>query len=446
MSSVTPPRMGMVMNIHGGIDDQGPPDGADSFDALRDLFLGGGGSAEEYQPREESAETHRASEPELEVRSHPFVEALILGHLPVQQSPWVMQYARDAAAQRRGPVALLRIREGEATLDLVGGTGEVETRASATLEDALTSIAAIAQGLIVRVDAATEPVLPGLACVDALTLLTGADEAAVVGSYRTIKTLLGAVDDRSPRLRLAIMGSTPEKAMPAAEKIQKAVAAHLQQEIAVSACLARIASGRSSLLFRGLVTDDVGVVLEQAREILSRRADTKAPPRPAPRAVEAGEPPPAAVVSRLGHASPTVVPSSSISPSVPAKPAAPQALSSHLTDLSTTPVISPLHPGVEFALDRSGGLNLLIHAKASADVGPALSTLLSAGAWTRVHSPLITQALPGMTVDPSKPPTLHLFTGSAKGCRGVVEAGIRLHLLARVEVEGRSGWFCTEIS
>ena len=383
----------------------------------------------------------------MDAAGHPRIEALILGHLPVQQSPWVMQYARDCAAQRGGPVGLLRIREGEATLDLVGSpAGSADAPAKGTLEEALAEIAHRAKGLIIRADATAEPLLAASSGVDAVTMLTGADQAAVLGAYRAIKGLVATAQDQLPGIRLAIMGSTPDKALPAAEKIQKAVETNLNIPVTVTACLARIGAGRSTLIFRGLVSEDIESILDRARGLLAQPPQIKpttvipAPPKAA-EAIAAEPSPP--VFSRLGHAAvPVPVPPPARVP----EPAATASLSllTHVPGLRPAPIRCPYHPAVEVALDESGSLHLLKHASSSGEVAAAVGSLFAASSWAREHARLI-----GLAMQQSKaveaPPTLHLFTPAIKDCRGIAEAGIRLHLLARVEVEGKSGWFCTEV-
>jgi hypothetical protein len=442
MTSATPPRIGRVMSLqsgteHGDDDRPGPPD---MYDALRDLFLGG----PEETPTRPASEPAVAEAPRrTDAAGHPRIEALILGHLPVQQSPWVMQYARDCAAQRGGPVGLLRIREGEATLDLVGSPAEsADAPAKGTLEEALVEISHRAKSLIIRADATAEPVLAASSGVDAVTMLTGADQAAVLGAYRAIKGLVATAQDQLPGLRLAIMGSTPDKALPAAEKIQKAVESNLSIPVTVTACLARIGAGRSTLIFRGLVSEDIESILDRARGLFAQPTQTKPAsviPAP-PKVAEAGAVEPLPVVpvfSRLGHAAaPAPAP-------ILASTAAASSLLTHVPGLRPAPIKCPYHPAVEVALDEGGALHLLRHASSPAEVAAAVGSLFSASSWARDHSRLI-----GLAMQQSKAleaPTLHLFTPAIKDCRGLAEAGIRLHLLARVEVEGKSGWFCTEV-
>ncbi len=457
MSSATPPRIGRVMSMQSDEprDALEPIESADMYDALRDLFLGG-----EEPPATSSATApinQPADAPGLEP-AFPRIEALVLGHLPVQQSAWVMQYAKDAASQRGGPVGLLRIREGEATLDMVGMTAGPAGGPTATIEDAIRAIGPAIKSLIVRVDATSEPLLPRLESIDAITLLTGADEAAIVGSYRTVKGLMGDASDNGPRLRLAIMGASTDKALAAADKIQKAVQSHLNAAIEVTACLARIGVGKSVLIHRGLMTGDVETLLSSIRELLARPAPSPSPaaaPPPAPDSVEDPtfepahidwEPPPAPVMSRLGQASPAAARVERTPEAV--ESVGPKSLASHVSGLTPVPISCPFQPGVEFAIDRQGGMHLLARSVSAKDAWPAVGSLLAAAQWTKHHSSLITLAVErsNPAIDTRRTPALHLLSAEAKGALALVDVGIQPHLLVEVTVDGKSGWYCTELA
>src|SRR5262245_60178627 len=91
----------------------GPHPAHDEYDALTDLFLG---EAPAARPAPAPHPATSLAEPAPAV----CVEALVLGHLPVLASAWATQYARQRSVGLGGPVVLLKIRAGEATLDLVG--------------------------------------------------------------------------------------------------------------------------------------------------------------------------------------------------------------------------------------------------------------------------------------------------------------------------------------
>ncbi|MFI4897364.1 MAG: hypothetical protein ACIARR_06025 [Phycisphaerales bacterium JB059] len=93
---------------------------------------------------------------------------------------------------------------------------------------------------VVRVDETEEPALIARDDIAEITVLTGADEAAIVASYRLMKSLASdrdrrLHDDEGPELRLAIMGSEHEQAMAAGEKLERAARAFLSRPVQVSA-------------------------------------------------------------------------------------------------------------------------------------------------------------------------------------------------------------------
>ncbi len=269
------------------------------------------------------------------------------------------------------------------------------------------------------------------------------------------------------------MGSTTEKALAAADKIQKAVEANLRERIEITACLARIGIGRSSLIYRGLMMEDLAGLLSDFRGML------ESPDTPDRTEGAGGVHPVAAaasptveipVSSRLGHAAPHAshaIPTQStttsgVRASVPAFGAAgagPGAgavvevpasgpLASHVAGLATVALGCPAYPLVEFALDGAGGLHLLALADSHEGSWKTAGSLLAAGQWAKAHAALIALAAQatGQKVDAASTPVLHLFTPVAKGAGTFADAGVRPHLLVQVKVEGRAGWYSTELA
>ncbi len=404
------------------------PDQTD-YDALADLFLG----EEPARPPTPTAKPTQLSRPALAAPSprpateRPHVEGLVLGHLPVMASAWVQQYARHASMQRGEPVALLRLRPGEAQLDLVGAA---PARTYATLEEAIRGAGAAAW--IVRVDEVTEARLTELPQVSAVTLLTGVDEAAIVSAYRTLKNLFRpgqlADDVEGPAVRIALMGATPEKACEASERLQGAARAFLGRPIQIDACISRIGGRPSAVLFRGAWTGTVDQLLRTLHEPISEPSPQTAelpPAEPVP-----PPPPPVEVVSRLGR-----VPSA---PVVPA-PVAAASLASHIPGLRSAGIPCPYAPQVELAVDERGGMHALGRLE-SVEV----AHLLTAAAWMQSHAQLLRMAL--RCPESSESPVLHLFTADARKARPLADTLVRMHLLARVETGGHNTSFCTPLN
>ena len=414
--------------------EPGPVNGHADYDALAELFLG-----EDRPPRRamSPAPTQPIAPSLTPPRTEPSpsnrpIEALILGHLPVLASAWVQQYARHIAGERKGPVGLLRLRAGEAQLDVIGGAHETG-RLFASLSEAIDAAAEEVAAWIIRVDETTEPRLPelrGLACV---TLLTGADEAAVVSAYRTLKNLIKPAEDADgPDLRITIMGSAPDKAAEASAKLERAAAAFIGRPIRIAHCIARIGGRASAVLFRG---PWAGTVDETVRMVSAARG-TRPPQAVAPRPLEgiAGPKPEAKahdpVVSRLGHLH--------HGPSTITGP-----LAGKVAGLRCLEIACPYATGVEFALDERGTMHVLGRLETT-----DLAGLLTAAAWVRSHQALLRLALaaqaPGF--DGAEPSVLHLFTDDARRVRALGDSPVRLHLLARVETTGGAAWFCSPLN
>jgi hypothetical protein len=405
----------------------------DPYDALADLFLGEpGGPA--IPPRRVRHEPIAAPAPQP--AAGPRIEGLILGHLPVMASAWVQQYARQLATDHGGPVALLRLRVGEATVEMIGSRLGEDTPACPSLDAAVAEAGRHAVVWLVRVDETAEPRLAELP-VSGITLLTGANEAALVSSYRTLKNLVRPADDPDGQdLRIVIMGATPDQAAEASVKLDRAAATFLGRPLKTSTCVARIGGKLSALLYRGACQASLDDIVSRLRSL-----GTPAPlPTPSPQA-SAPFAKPEPVVSRLGHARAPASPMAS-PPAPEASTTRDGALARHLAGLRPLEVTCPYAPGVELALDDKGILHLL------APMQTGTAPLLAAAAWARLHHGLLRMALTGTPpgLSPDAQPVLHLFTDDAPGARALADADVRLHLLARVIVAGQSAWFCTPLN
>jgi hypothetical protein len=411
------------------------PTTGDAYDALTDLFLGPGNGG----PKGAGA-VATPDRPASRPAGRAPVEGLILGHLPVMASAWVMQYARSLAGAS-GAVAILRIRAGEVALELAGGAPPAE--AAPDLATAIATAAPLARAWLVQVDESAERLLASSGGLDTLTLLTGADEAAIVSAYQALKDMLAP--GSGPEVRLAIMGAAPDKGAQSAERIARTAGAFLGRKISVVACVSKIGPGRPATLFRAPLEGDANAVLEGAlRSIRAPRpahglrpqVTVSAPPiplepQPTPASTPARAPTPARQAS---------------SPPMRPEPPAQRSLAQHLPGLVPLGFVCPYAPTIELALDDTGGMHLL----AGADAGPneGLAGMMAVSTWAIQHERLIELASAGVgrALDPTAPVTQHLFTADARRVRALLDAPIRLHLIAPVTVDGRRGWFCTELN
>ncbi len=129
---------------------------------------------------------------------------------------------------------------------------------------------------------------------------------------------------------------------------------------------------------------------------------------------------------------------------------APSALALLLPGLRPVSVRCPYAEGIEFAVDRAGTVHLLSRIEDGAAEERALSELLVAGAWADAHASMLAASLgqsAGMAASGmAERAELHLFTDRPKASRRLLETSVNVHLLARVEVAGKSGWYCTDLN
>ncbi|MEZ6243638.1 MAG: hypothetical protein R3B57_11420 [Phycisphaerales bacterium] len=436
------------------------------FDALADLFLGDaplapGSPAGDDRPaiRATGTAPSPAPRPRVVTKPHARIEGIMLGHLPVRAGIWVRQYAASVADATHAPVALLRHARELTTLDLVGPGTPRDIEPCETLEEAIDAARAVCSRWIVRVDEVDEPGLTDASGIDEVTVLTGADEAAVVASYRLVKSLGGEWDgkfgeDEGPRLRLAIMGSVAEQATAAGEKLERAARAFLRRPVQVSARVPRIGANASASIFRGqaetTIEDMLGRIRGEqkrpqlrlakddaaAHEVEIRYADHEATPSPAP-----AERKPEIVVRPQGGRQAAPTPERHIERSLP--------LSSLIPGLTGLEARCPKAGSVELAADDLGRLHLL--ASSGKDPTHPMDRLIAAAAWAREHLPLLlraepTLAMPSAERDEGDAFTLHLVTRHPKLIRPLLDADVRVHLLTEVEVGGQTARVTTELN
>lgn len=424
------------------------------FDALAELFLGDDDAEAHQAPAvrppvsDARANGHHADvvgSIGLADASSPatYVEALVIGHLPVRTGPWLSQYAAATAKADGLPVALLRITETEIRVDLVGAPLSARPTPLESLEDAIGVAGAQAGRWMIQIGDLDVPWLLHSPLVDAITLLAGANEAALVDAYRTIKSLVaGSPGDEGkiehaeagiPAIRLAIMGADEDRARGVADRLRDASRAFLGREIELAAGVREMGPTNAAPLFLGRSELDIRAILDRLRRGSRSRPIPSVPTQPRPqapapiddKAPDAGAPhtnapPPAGEAPRARRA----IDWSEAEPA--AMPLAP-----HLDSLTSLPIPYPDDPGVQFAIDGTARLHIL--RMDDDESGAGVSALTAAGAWAVRH-----QALLNMAIRPSGPipadgaPVLHLFTRRPKALRPLLDAEIRLHALAPV--------------
>jgi hypothetical protein len=402
------------------------------------------------EPKKHSAEqavTRVESVIESGLGTVPCIEAVLLGHLPVRASLWVRQYACSTARRKNEIVALVRAAAGSTSVDLIAADHTIETRECATLHEALAVVDNIADRVILRVDETTEPELLDRDEIDEITILTGADETAIVASYRLIKTLTSVWDADeiigTPHLRLAVMGATGQQVADASAKLSRAVDAFLDRPIEIIDAAGRIDATATTNIYRDSVAHEVSGILDELIEIgcgvpaLDQQLKTP---------VEQPESTIAQVALEIpAEVRPTTEqltePPMKIESSTDC-----EGLAGLIDGLTTLETRCPFALDVELCIDSQGNLHLV----ADDDHRAPMGQLETVRAWVRAHLPLILRAETDLAMpkssDRESDIQLHLISSDPHTMRGLIDSPINLYALAEVKVGSDSVRAATRIN
>ncbi len=384
---------------------QSPAASEDDFDALAELFLGES-AAHGPAPLRLRADAPPTRAPEPAPTPRNGIEVLLLGHLPVRSTPWASQYAAAAARERGRPVGFARLACGELTIELVGGAPPATP--PATVEGALRWCAEQHAGWVVAADELAEGDLLDAPGVDRLTLLSGADEAALVGACRLLKAATETLARTSgPPVRLCVVGETPAEAEAAAAKLARTSRLFLPREIEIAPPIERIEPTRSRALFRGAFDGGAASLVSQLRRAGAARATGERIDEPKPAAPSAGPPG--------------------------------RALTGYVEGLLPLPVRCPRRAEVELARDADGRIHLLVDARAE----DAVRQLEEVAAWAREHAAILGHIDPAVRIAAV---VRHVFTDDPPRARGLLDADVRVHLLAPVDRAVRDGHVCAPLN
>lgn len=414
--------------------DERPSLSISDYDALADLFLGDEADDPEDAAMSDAAEptapeAHHftpASRPMPEPPNAPSIEAVIVGHLPVRASLWVMQHARDTADATGETVAVLRASGDELAIDLLAPS---QTRRSfstfdaKSLDEALALAARTATRWIISADELTEPHLISAERVDTVSLLTSASRAATVAAYRTLKHSLGTSGDAEDRtIRFVILGSEEDDASRAATQLRHVTEAFIGRPAEVVIGAAKIDATRAVPLYRGRLDDSNGdllALIDRARELPAEGGGE------AERAVRASREPEPKTDSSENTDSEL-------------------RLCSLLTGLTDLTLRCPIEPQIQLAIDAEGRLHLLASDQTVAD---PIRSLAQAGAWASLNRELILAAAQHEGSSADTEPVLHLLVSDVPTNRRLLDAPIRVHLLRRIPVErDEPVWFSAPLN
>lgn len=409
---------------------------AGDYDALADLFLDGASFAPHTAKPRLVTEHH--DQPSPQPHEPPFVvefEGVVVGHLPVLGAAWITQFARQRAIQDSRPAALVRIADGTISVDLVAEAApSLEGVAESTdLASALRAAAAVTRRWIIRVEEAAESRLASDARLTSLTLLTGADEAAMVASYRSFKSMLASTEAAGRTndvcFGVAIFGAEAGKAAESESKLRRAAQNFLGRELGSACVIQRITTCAVANLYRGGSDLSLPQILASITDAASRTrvAPQQATPQPDPvptsRWSEPRPEPPPQPIRQLPPSAPSLA---SPAPTTGKT----SALAPLLHGLRPLAIRNPYAPAVEFAADTHGALHLIAQQGDRED--QALRDLLSTAAWSAMHETLLIAAEPGLSVTRDNGPSLHLVCEHAPPLRRMLDSGVRIHLLVTV--------------
>jgi len=111
----------------------------------------------------------------------------------------------------------------------------------------------------------------------------------------------------------------------------------------------------------------------------------------------------------------------------------------HVPGLTALDIRSPRSDHVQLAVDATGRLHLLAEDE-------RLRELQIVESWAKCHRELLAMALSHHAFDPDAEIILHLFTNEPARVADLHETGVKLHVLAPVNVEGCTGWYAAALN
>lgn len=335
-------------------------------------------------------------------RTSGHVEVVIVGHLPVLASAWVHQYTRTRQRGLDEPVALLRLRGGSAALDLLSNVPPASLPEFGSLDAACRAAAQLARHWIISTDEVFEPEMASRAGVSSVTLLTGANDAALVACYRALKGLCQAGGDAlTAALRIVFMGGPQDRAAASARRIAATAEVFLSRPVFTEILPDRIGPGRSVPLFVGVCEAAPGEMVARITALAGSTQETRD----------------AAVAG-------VEVPKASATPT--------GLLWKRIPGLIGVAPRCPIAPDIELAVGETGELHLVSSGGDAASIDRAMGDLAAAGAWVRTNAQVLRAAIPELAkrvkADTEVTVREHLVTTSPKAARRLLDTPVRVHI------------------
>jgi len=384
----------------------------------------------------------------------PSIELLLPAHLPVQGGLWLVPYAGREAA---GGTAIL-VRMHEDTLDVAAiGTGNIELNGCVSMEDVLARTSSSAVHWIIQPPADADPTSLLHCDADSVTLLSGADQAAVVGAYRLLKGLITSAGSKKevPTMRLVVVGAEERSASDAASRIVQT--AQLQLNVKLDVGPALPAMGSTSKVISQVSFSRGSNVVDLMGKIRSANSDQdmlettdriEKPfvfDEPVVSFVDTIDAVPNEKHETDSVAKTTPEPIATPIEEQPSVETAAQAsaikseYASYIDGLLAIAPRCPEHNHVELAVDMDGRLHVLADADDLRDVAIV-------SAWIVRHGSLLAMACGGLKLAEGVTPVQHIFTDDAVAVADLHGTDVRMHLLAEVQVKGATGIFCTPLN
>ncbi len=404
-------------------------------DELAALFLGG--IDDEDEPHREKPKTQAELKPVGGSRK-PTLSLLVLGNLPVFAGAWAGQYARDRQSASGKPLGLLSLGDEAARLEVFGITRDQAPKA-ADLGRSLADLARLGADLVVRLPEAEAGWIGGECRAASMTILTGADDPAIVGAYQSFKAIAQDLpsDSSGPAMRVAVAGCDEPIAADAGAKLADATERFLGFSIDRETPVRRIDAGASVELFHGepVAWADVPDLLARYRD----QPKSGDPIEVRPGAGEGFEP--RRVGAPVGFDAEGADMHASKAAGAKGKDSGPKAQSSVEAKplpegLDSIEVSCPYARGVGMAVDDEGVLHAVAWASDSDTASMAVRDLVVASSWLRDHAELVAVVM-GRPLS-GLPSVRHLVLREARGALGLAQGDLRVHVAvpgARVLVD-----------
>ncbi|MBG82997.1 MAG: hypothetical protein CMJ40_00455 [Phycisphaerae bacterium] len=410
-----------------------------------------------------------ADQSDIESMERPEIMVLIMGHLPVRAGLWRLPTACFLLPECQS-IIVARQENDDLFLEWTGSSVVDLDESGLSMLEHLPSHSKFVVVPDSNIDA---EVLADMA-PDRVALVTGGDQAAIVGAYSQLKNLK---IDSEVAIELVIVGSEPDKVGETATRLIDAASRHLDCEIRFAGAIERI-EANTGLVASCEVADQDGGLLELVRRVRRGPAPSRNQSADSAnqRVVSTGMsgdmsttgsfarnmvhpeyevddssaseiesdckrllPMQPVVMKHAQEAAEVVVPplespeldAQTRTPSVDAPVEA--SLASHLENLRALPVNAPVCPSIELAVDDSGQLHLLAR-----DVD--VSGIPVVQNWIREHQDLLTMALPDVRFHHPESIRIHVLGQDVKVLCGLRGTGWHPHLLVRVDEATRGNW------